>query len=51
MEALKPVLLAIAGVLVILGFGATLFFGIEAVFWVALVLVPVVFIQTLLWGR
>jgi len=51
MEALKPILLAVAGVLVILGFAATLYFGLEAVFWVALILVPVVFIQTLLWGK
>ncbi|WP_421884445.1 hypothetical protein [Pacificispira sp.] len=51
MEALKPILLALAGVLVILGFAATLWFGVEAVLWIALVLVPVVFVQTLLWGK
>ncbi|MBO6838529.1 MAG: hypothetical protein JJ881_20355 [Alphaproteobacteria bacterium] len=51
MEALKPILLALAGVLVILGFAATLWFGVEAVLWIALILVPVVFVQTLLWGK
>lgn len=51
MEALKPIILAIVGVLVIFGFAATLYFGVELIFWVALILVPVVFIQTLLWGR
>lgn len=51
MKALYPILLALAGVLVIFGFAATLFFGVELIFWVAMVLVPVVFIQTLLWGR
>lgn len=51
MDALKPVLLAVTGVIGILGFAATLWFGLEIVFWIALILVPIVFVQTLLWGR
>ena len=51
MEVLKPILLAVTGVLVIFGFAATLFFGVEVIFWIALALCPVIFVQTLLWGR
>jgi hypothetical protein len=50
LEILKPILLAVTGVLVIFGFAATLFFGVELIFWIALILTPIVFVQTLLWG-
>ncbi|NMM45245.1 hypothetical protein HH303_12200 [Rhodospirillaceae bacterium KN72] len=51
MKNLFPIILAVVGVLVIFGFAASIAFGVEIVFWIALILVPIVFAQTLLWGR
>ena len=51
LEALKPVGLVLLGLIVILGYAAVMTFGVEAIFWVALVLTPLTFVQLIIWGR
>lgn len=50
-DALKPIVLVLLGLIVLLGYVATMVFGLKAVFWLALILTPLVFVQLLVWGR
>lgn len=50
MDALKPILLVLAGLVVILAYAASMIAVTELVFWVAMILLPVLLIQITLWS-
>lgn len=49
MDALKPILLVLAGLVVILGYAGTMILGAEVIFWVAMILMPLLLLQITLW--
>lgn len=49
-EGMKAVVLALLGVSVILGYAATMVFGVEAVFWVAMGIFPLCVFNMFYWS-
>lgn len=49
-EGMKAIVLALTGLAVILGYAATMVFGLEAIFWVAMIMWPVAMINMFYWS-
>lgn len=50
MNALKPILLVLAGLVVILGYAGSMIAITEVVFWVAMILLPLLVLQIGAWS-
>lgn len=49
-EGMKAIILALTGVALILGYAATMVFGLEAIFWVAMIMWPLAMINMFYWS-